>query len=298
MPKLLACGYGYAAARLSARLAAQGWRIAATARSAGKADALTAAGVEGHVVREGEALPKAAWAGATHVLLSAPPGERGDPFLAALSGAEAGGLRWIGYLSTTGVYGDHGGAWVTEESALRAVSPRGRRRVEAERAWAAWGAERGVTVQIFRLAGIYGPGRSQFDALREGTARRIVKPGQIFSRIHVDDIAGVLERGIANPSVHGAFNVCDDEPAAPAEVMEYAARLIGLPPPPLEDFETARATMSEMALSFYADNKRVSNAKMKAVLGVRLNYPSFKEGLSAIWAEDNRMETETNRSKK
>jgi nucleoside-diphosphate-sugar epimerase len=280
MPNLLCGGYGYAAARLAARLRPQGWQVAGTARDPVKRAQLAAEGVEAFAL-DGAIAP--ALAQATHLLLSAPPGDGGDPVLALIRDLPAPALSWIGYLSTTGVYGDHGGAWVTEDSELRAQSPRSQRRVGAERAWAAWGAARGVPVQIFRLAGIYGPGRSQFDSLRDGSARRIVKPGQVFSRIHVDDIAHVLERGIAHSSVSGAFNVCDDEPAAPAEAMTFAAELLGVAPPPLEPFETARATMSEMALSFYADNKRVSNAKMKEVLGVRLAYPTYREGLRAIW---------------
>lgn len=279
MPFLFCGGYGYAAARLAARLRPKGWRVAGTARDPNKRAAMEAEGVE--ALSLGPQIAPVL-AGTTHLLLSAPPGEAGDPVLNLIREMPTPALAWIGYLSTTGVYGDHDGAWVTEESELRAQSPRSRRRVAAERAWRAWGEARGAPVQIFRLAGIYGPGRSQFDNLREGTARRIVKPGQVFSRIHVADIANVVERGVENPSVGGAFNVCDDEPAAPADVMEFAAKLIGVPPPPPEDFETAKATMSEMALSFYADNKRVSNAKMKAVLGVKLVFPTYREGLRAI----------------
>lgn len=285
MPELLCGGFGYAAARLAARLRPQGWRVAGTARDPAKRAQMAAEGIEALALDAGIAP---ALARATHLLLSAPPGERGDPVLNVVGSLPAPELTWIGYLSTTGVYGDHGGAWVTEESELRAQSPRSQRRVAAERAWAAWGAGRGVPVQIFRLAGIYGPGRSQLDSLRDGTARRIVKPGQVFSRIHVDDIAAVVERGIAHSSVAGAFNVCDDEPAAPAEAVEFAARLLGVAPPPFEDFDAARATMSEMALSFYADNKRVSNAKMKAVLGVDLSFPTYREGLRAIFEAERR----------
>lgn len=281
MPELLCAGYGYSAAALALRVMPKGWCVAGTARDPAKRAAMTAGGVQALTLGP-EIAP--ALARATHLLLSAAPGEGGDPVMTVIRDMAAPALEWIGYLSTTGVYGDHGGAWVTEESELRAQSPRSRRRVTAEGAWAEWGRARGVPVQIFRLAGIYGPGRSQIDSLRDGTARRIAKPGQVFSRIHVDDIANVVERGIANPSVSGAFNVCDDESAAPAEVVEFAARLIGIDPPPLEDFETAKATMSEMGLSFWADNKRVSNAKMKAALGVKLLFPTFREGLREIAA--------------
>jgi nucleoside-diphosphate-sugar epimerase len=279
VPDLLCGGYGYAAACLAARLTALGWRVAGTARDPAKRQAMAAEGVQA-LTAGPEIAP--ALARATHLLLSAPPGDGGDPILNVIREMPAPNLTWIGYLSTTGVYGDHGGQWVTEESELRAQSPRSLRRVAAERSWAEWGRARGLPVQIFRLAGIYGPGRSQFDSLRDGTARRIVKAGQVFSRIHVEDIANVLQRGIANPSISGAFNVCDDEPATPAEVVEYAAGVLGIEPPPVEDFEIAKATMSEMGLSFWADNKRVSNAKMKAALGVKLMFPTYREGLQAI----------------
>jgi nucleoside-diphosphate-sugar epimerase len=280
--KILLCGYGYSAGFLARALQAQGWRIAATAREAAKRDALTAQGVQAHAWHEGMALPHAALDGTSHLLVSAPPGEAGDPVLAALGQAKAApSLAWAGYLSTTGVYGDHGGAWVAEDSALNARSPRSLRRVAAERAWTGWGEATGTPVQIYRLAGIYGPGRSALDAARDGTARRIRKAGQVFSRIHAQDIADALQRGIARPA-GGLFNLCDDEPAAPADVAAYAAQLLGLPPPPWEEFETAKATMSEMALSFWADNKRVSNARAKRELGWTPGYPSYREGLKSL----------------
>jgi nucleoside-diphosphate-sugar epimerase len=279
MPELFCAGYGYSAAALASRLLPQGWRVSGTARDPAKRAAMASLGVEAQ--DPGQAMA-AALARATHLVVSVPPGEQGDPILNMLRDWPAPQLAWIGYLSTTGVYGDHGGAWVTEASELRPLSPRSRRRAAAEGEWAGWARERGVPVQIFRLAGIYGPGRSQLDGLRDGTARRIVKPGQVFSRIHVGDIANVLERAIENPSVDGAFNVCDDLPAPPADVTAYAAELLGIAPPPLEDFDAARATMSEMALSFWADSKRVANDRMKAHLGVKLLYPTFREGLAAI----------------
>ena len=171
------------------------------------------------------------------------------------------GLAWLGYLSTTGVYGDRAGGWVDENSELRPSGPRGQRRVAAEAGWQGLWRRRGVPVHIFRLAAIYGPGRSPFDALRAGTARRIAKPGQVFSRIHVDDLAGVLVASIARPRPGAIYNVCDDEPAAPEAVVAHAASLLGLPAPPLVPFEAAG--LSPMARSFYDDNKRVSNALIK-----------------------------------
>jgi nucleoside-diphosphate-sugar epimerase len=191
-------------------------------------------------------------------------------------------LAWVGYLSTTGVYGDRDGGWVDETSELRPSGARGRRRVAAETAWLDLWRDRGVPVHIFRLAGIYGPGRSPFDALRAGTAKRIVKPGQVFSRIHVDDLASVLLSSIARPRPGAVYNVCDDEPASPADVVAHAAQLLGAPPPPLVSFD--EAALSPMARSFYADNKRVSNALIKTELGVRLRYPDYRAGLAAILA--------------
>jgi nucleoside-diphosphate-sugar epimerase len=199
--------------------------------------------------------------------------------LAALGGAlRARGPDWVGYLSTTGVYGDRAGGWVDEDSELRPVNARSRWRVEAERAW----AESGLPVEIFRLAGIYGPGRSAFDRLREGRAQRIVKEGQLFSRIHVDDIAAALAASIATPRPGAVWNLADDEPAPPEDVIEHAARLLGLPVPPAIPFETAELT--PMARSFYAESKRVSNRRLRETLGVALAHPTYREGLAAILA--------------
>jgi nucleoside-diphosphate-sugar epimerase len=222
---------------------------------------------------------------ATHLLATAPPDRNGDPVLAAYAEviASAPALRWIGYLSTTGVYGDRGGGWVDETSALRPSGARGRRRVAAERGWLDLWRRRGVAVHIFRLAGIYGPGRSPFEALRAGTAKRIDRPGQVFSRIHVEDLANVLAASIAQPRPGSIYNICDDEPAEPAAVIAHAARLLGIDPPPLVPFD--QAGLSPMARSFWADKKRVSNALIKTELGVMLRYPNYRTGLKAILAE-------------
>ncbi len=190
----------------------------------------------------------------------------------------------LGYLSTTGVYGDHGGKWIDESTPVAPSSARAERRVAAEQAWLEWGAQSKVPVQIFRLAGIYGPGRSQIDALRAGTARRIVKRGQVFSRIHVDDVAATLEASMTHPHAGRIYNVCDDEPAAPHQVVEHAATLMGMQPPPLEELEAAALSVSEMALSFYAESKRVRNQRIKSELGITLRYPSYREGLKYILA--------------
>ena len=223
-------------------------------------------------------LPAAAFDDVTHVLVSAPPDEAGDPVLDRHGAdiAALAGLRWLGYLSTTGVYGTRGGGWVDEGSELRPSSGRAAQRAAAEREWLNLGAH------IFRLAGIYGPGRSAFDALRAGTARRVDAGGQVFSRIHLDDITSVLLASIAKPRPGAVYNVCDDEPAAQEAVVAHAARLIGVEPPPL--VALADAALSPMARSFYADNKRVSSALMKRELDVMLAYPSYREGLAAILA--------------
>ncbi len=264
--RLFVCGLGYVAERLGLALAAEGWRVAGTTRDAGKAARFAARGWGGFGPAE-----------ATHLLLSAPPGEGGDPFLAGF--APPPGVVWAGYLSTTGVYGDRGGGWVDERSPLAPTGERGRRRVAAEDGWAATG----LPLHIFRLPGIYGPGRNALRAVRDGRARRIVKPGQLFSRMHAEDIAAVLAASIARPNPGRIYNLADDLPAPPGEVTAFAAELLGVAPPPAEPFETA--ALSPMARSFYRDSKRVANARIKAELGVRLRHPTYREGLRALLAE-------------
>ncbi len=290
--RLFVFGLGYSARQLAADLSVQGWEIAGTTRTAEKASALAASeGVEAFVFDRAAPLdgPETALSGTTHLLSSVPPDAEGDPVLDAhfddiVALAQGGGLRWIGYLSTTGVYGDRAGGWVDETSALEPTGERGRRRVAAERHWLRLWQEHGLPVHIFRLAGIYGPGRSQFAALRAGRSRRIEKPGQVFSRIHVADIAQVLAASIDRPNPGAVYNVCDDAAADPAEVTAHAAGLLGMEPPPLVPFETA--DLSEMGRSFYRDNKRVSNARIKQELGVRLLYPSYREGFPAVLAAE------------
>ena len=218
--------------------------------------------------------------------MSVPPDAAGDPVL-AVHGEDIAGikcLRWLGYLSTTGVYGDHGGGWVDETAELSPSGERGRRRIAAEAGWLDLWQRLGVPVHVFRLAAIYGPGRSPFDALRAGTAKRIDKPGQVFSRIHVEDLAYVLASSISRPRPGAVYNVCDDNPAAPEAVVAYAAALLGMPPPPLVPFEAAG--LSPMARSFYDDNKRVSNRLIKTELGVTLRYPDYRAGLAAILSDE------------
>ncbi len=218
---------------------------------------------------------------ATHVVLSIPPNEEGDPALnrhrADLDAAQR--LEWLCYYSTVGVYGDFGGAWIDESAPTRPVNKRSMQRVEVEQQWRDYAASRGVPLLILRLAGIYGPGRSAFDKLREGTARRIVKPGQVFNRIHVEDIGRVTALAMKQ-KLAGTFNLADNEPAPPQDLIEYAARKMGVPVPPDLPFE--QADMTPMARSFYSDNKRVSNAAIKQALGIELLYPTYRAGLDAI----------------
>jgi nucleoside-diphosphate-sugar epimerase len=258
--------------------------IAGTTRSAEGAEAFADSNYRIHVF-DGE-VPGSTLAEdlrtATHVILSIPPDERGDAALnlhrADLDAAE--NLQWIGYFSTVGVYGDFGGAWIDETAPTRPVNVRSKQRVDAEQAWRDYAEQRGVPLFIERLAGIYGPGRSAFDKLREGTARRIVKKDQVFNRIHVEDI-GRITALAALANLAGTYNLADTEPAPPQDLVTYAAEKMGVPPPPEVPFETAR--MTEMARSFYSDNKRVSSKRILAALNTTLTYPTYREGLDAIW---------------
>jgi len=282
---LFCLGLGYSALALARRLSIDGWRLTGTARTSEKIDELSREGFSTHLfdgASWSDALQTAAEQ-ADAILLSAPPDESGDPVLRA--GADklrALKPRWLGYLSSTGVYGDKQGGWVDEATPPAPSNPRSAKRLAAEIAWTVFAAGTGAPLHIFRIAGIYGPGRNTLDALRAGTARRFDKPGQTFSRIHVDDLAAVLAASIAKPSPGAIYNVCDDEPASQADVIAYAAELLGLTPPPLEAFAAAEPSLSEMAKSFYRDSKRVRNDKMKRELGIALAYPTFREGLCAL----------------
>lgn len=287
MSHLLCLGLGYSARLLARRLAGEGWQVTGTSRSPGGVARIEAQGFDA-LVYNGDA-PSPALANAisvaTHIVVSAPPESDGDPILRHHAGefAVATTLRWIGYLSTVGVYGDRAGGWVDETDEPHPETARARHRLTAERQWQQVGERSGAVAQVFRLPGIYGPGRSAIDQLRAGTARRIVKPGQVFNRIHVADIANVLAAAISRGGPAGVFNVADDEPAPGDDVVAHAAGLLGMSPPPAIPFE--EAALSEMARSFYAESKRVSNRRMKDVLGVVLAYPTYREGLAAIAAE-------------
>ncbi|MSU90698.1 SDR family NAD(P)-dependent oxidoreductase [Rhodobacteraceae bacterium 2CG4] len=279
MPHLLCLGFGFTARALTGALG-PGWRVTGTTRHAAGLDAVRAAGAE-PLLWPGEELTPAL-AQATHVLSSVPPRDAGDP-AQALMAAHLGRmprLEWLGLLSTTGVYGDHGGGWVDEDTPLVPATHRGGLRAAQNAAWMDLWRQHGLPVHIFRLAGIYGPGRSAFDKLRDGSARRIVKPGQVFSRIHVDDIVQVLRASFARPHPGRAYNVADDAPGPPQDVIEHAARLLGVPVPPDQPFDQAELT--PMARSFYADNKRVRNDRIKNELEVRLKYPDYRAGLAAV----------------
>ncbi len=274
-PTLLSFGHGYSARALAAALP-DGWQVIGTTRDPAKA----AADPVLRVWPGSDLAPEIATA--THVLLSIAPDADGDPVFRALGPALAAAphLVWVGYLSTTGVYGDHGGGWVDEDTPLAPATRRGEMRVLAERQWQSLD----LPLHIFRLAGIYGPGRGPFAKVRAGTARRIVKPGQVFSRTHVEDIAQVLAASIARPDPGAVYNVCDDDPAPPQDVIAHAAKLLGLPVPPAIPFD--QADLSPMAASFYAESKRVRNDRIKSDLGVRLRYPTYREGLAALLTDE------------
>lgn len=282
---LFCFGLGYTAGALAARLLAQGWSVRGTSRSEQKCAELAEQGISAWVFDRDRPLadPAAALAGVTHVLSSVPPDQVGDPVLdhhGADIAARAPALQWAGYLSTTGVYGDRGGGLVDETSDRRPLSVRGARRVAAEDGWCGLWRDHGVPVHLFRLAGIYGPGRNALATVKRGQARRIVKPGQVFSRIHVDDISAVLEASMARANPGAAYNLCDDEAAPPQDVIAYACKLLGTDPPPEVAFEEAE--LSDMARSFYAENKRVANDRIKRELGVTLTYPDYRAGLQAL----------------
>jgi len=279
---LLSFGHGYSAQALGRLLQPQGWRVIGTTRSEDRTEAFTNAGIEPYIWPGADMTQ--ALDDATHLLISTAPTDDGDPVLAEMRdkiAKRAGQFSWVGYLSTTGVYGDHQGDWVDETTPLTPSTKRGIARMKAE---AEWSAIDGLPLHIFRLAGIYGPGRGPFAKVRNGTARRIIKQGQVFSRTHVDDIARVLAASIQQPNAGAIYNVCDNDPAPPEDVIAYAAELLGMPIPTAEDFATA--DMTPMARSFYAESKKVSNERIKTELGVDLLYPDYRTGLNALFAAE------------
>ena len=280
--RLFCFGYGYTAQALVRQLSPVDLSVAGTRTRLGDATP----GVRLAEFRGDSASDavRALLRDTTHMLISIPPDLEGDVVLRHYGEdiAALGELVWIGYLSTIGVYGDWQGRWVDETSATRPTSERSLRRLQAELLWRRFARERGKRVDIFRLAGIYGPGRSVLDGLRAGTVRRIVKAGQVFNRIHVEDIARVLIAAMTKPTAHGLFNVADDEPAPPQDVIAFAAELLGVPVPPDVAFEYAE--LSSMAATFWTENKRVGNARIKEDLGVTLAYPTYRDGIGALAA--------------
>lgn len=286
--KSLFCfGLGYSARALVESLRDDSWSIAGTSRAPDSHAGLAIRGGSQHHFERGRALadPARALAGVSHLLVSVPPDVEGDPVIDC-HGANIESvttLSWIGYLSTVGVYGDWQGAWVDESSECRPVNERSRHRLSAERAWLDLGRRADVPVQIFRLAGIYGPGRNPIESARNGTTRRIFKAGQVSSRIHVADIVQVLRASMHTPTAGTIYNVCDDEPTPPQDVAAYACELAGCEVPPLVPL--GEANLSPMGRSFYAECKRVRNERIKDELGVALRYPDFRSGLDALAAD-------------
>jgi nucleoside-diphosphate-sugar epimerase len=274
---ILFFGFGFSAQALARRLT--GWKVTGTSRTKEGAASITTQGHAGLVFSEMTEIP----AGITHIVTSIPPDADGDPVLRKFSAelaTRAKDFRWVGYLSTTGVYGDHSGAWVDETTPLTPNTDRGHKRLAAETAWLRLHQEHGLPVHLFRLAGIYGPGRNALESVREGTAKRVIRKGQIFSRIHVEDIAGVLEASIKRLYPGQAYNVADDHPCPPQDVIAYACELLGVTPPPEIPFE--QANLSPMARSFFMDSKRVSNARVKQELRYRFQFPDYRVGLRSL----------------
>lgn len=295
MTALVCLGFGYVAQHYAGLYGARFDRIVGTTRSAGNAAAIAALRLGGRAVEMVvfDAAPAApaprtllsAIADATALLVSIAPHEGADLSLARMREAIAAAPRLasIVYLSTIAVYGNHDGGWIDETAPLAPTLARAGDRIAAERAWTALGEARGIAVALIRVAGIYGPGASALESVKSGRSRRIVKPGQVFNRIHVADLAQIIDRAIAH-SAAGAFNAADDEPSAPGDPIAFAAGLLGVPPPPEVAFAEAKQTMSPMAQSFYADSKRVRNDRIKQALGVTLRYPTYREGLRALAA--------------
>ena len=281
--KLLSLGHGYSAQVFEKFLDPKIWEISATTRDIKKAEILTARNINAFIWPSADL--KNEINRASHILLSIPPIESGDPvfesYFEIIKNAQ--NLEWIGYLSTTGVYGDHDGNWVDENTKLNPTTERGKHRVLAEEQWLSLAKEVGSPVNIFRLAGIYGPGRGPFSKVLAGTAKRIIKEGQVFSRIHVEDIARVLLASMERPVSGAIYNVCDDLPAPPEDVLSYAAKLLNKKDPPVADFLSAN--LSDMVRSFYSECKRVDNSKIKSELMVSLKYPNYKIGLETLLKE-------------
>ncbi|MBA4012537.1 MAG: NAD(P)-dependent oxidoreductase [Phenylobacterium sp.] len=282
--RLFIYGYGFVGRALARRMKGQGWEVSATYRDVADAEPMRAEGIDAVPATDKDAIAERL-ANVQALLVTPPPGPEGCPALQMLvpALAKAGAFPdWIGYLSTTGVYGDRRGGWAFEGGRLAAQSPEGARRVAAERDWLEVGRGMGLTITIHRLPGVYGPGRSAFERLRDGRAKRYDAPGHVVGRVHVDDVAAGLAASIARPRAGGIYNLCDDEPAANSTVIAHAAALLGLPEPPLLALDIDALPVK--AQRFYRENRRVSNARAKAELGWRPAYPTYRQGLAAILA--------------
>ena len=281
--RLFIFGLGFSGLEIAKLARSQGWQVAGTCRTADKAARMRDLGIETHLFDGTAALPDDVVGEASHILCTIAPGAAGDPALRTCAPALRR-ARWLGYLSTTGVYGDRGGGWVDEDTPPNPGQKRSIERLSGERAWQALALEAGTSVAIFRLPGIYGPGRSAIDQVLAGTARRLDRPSQLFSRIHVEDIAGTVLKAMTQAAGSRIYNVADDLPAATADVVAFACTLLDRPAPPLVPWEQAEAAMTPMARSFYAESRRVRNDRIKTELGVVLRYPTYREGLRAIHA--------------
>lgn len=281
--KLFCFGYGYTAAALAEVLRAFDWEIAGTTTDPDKRAQMQAQGIAAELFEPSRYLPDPfeSFRGVTHVLLSIPPGRSGDPAFEAHAHdiLEAGTVEWAGYLSTTAVYGNHDGGWIDESTPLAPSSQRGSQRARAEEQWQSLLMNEEFPLHIFRLSGIYGPGRSAIDTVRSGTARRIDKAGHVFNRIHVDDIVQTLIASMNNPRPGAVYNLADDLPSSSHEVISFACNLLGICPPPLISYE--QADVAPMVRSFYSDNKRIRNDLIKQELGITLRYPDYRAGLQA-----------------
>ncbi len=279
--KIFFLGFGYCARALAGLLQAESWAVSGSCQDEASWDDLKKAGFE--AISAEDALPPEALAGVTHFLNSVPPGGNGDPFISSMLAApeKLQGIPWTGYLSSLGVYGGSAGELMGEGSIPKPSHERAKRRLEAEQAWQALDPN----MHVFRLAGIYGPGRSTLDRVRAGRAERIEKPGHEFSRIHVADVVAVLRASINRPNAGAIYNVLDDEAAAQARVVEYACGLLGTKPPPLIPFDEAQKTLSPMSLSFWQDFRRVDNSRIKKEQEMRPAYPTYREGLTAIFED-------------
>ncbi len=287
--RLFCFGLGYTGRTLARALKAEGWAVAGTCQTPETEAELRADGIEALIFdRHRPLAAEVDLAGTTHLVSTVPPDGDGDPVLDAHEAdiAALGGLAWVGYISTTGVYGDTGGALVDETAIPRPTNERSSRRLDAEQGWRQLWREHGVPVHLFRLSGIYGPGRSVLDRVRNGTARRIDRPRHLFSRIHVEDVATVLEASMARPEPGAAYNVCDDEAAAQADVAAYACGLLGVEVPPLIPFDKAAREMTPLSTSFWRDRRHISNRRIKDELGVVLKYPGYRTGLEAVLAAE------------